>query len=365
MTKLLDKLINKINLDQYKYSPKIESINKDNQVFISDNLNSINLFKLVNNKLIFINKISFENKITSVSFNKEYNIMLVGLKDFSIRAYKLKNNRFYRIFTKKVKDKIKLIKVNENNRYFLALSNSKLYLIDLESGYIFLKISLKDLKLKDKDSIFCNFLDFTKENQIVSLLSSGNLIYISLDKYFIKTSQDIIDFYNIESAVLSPNKKILAVFSKENSICLYDLVEKKIIKEFKSPGKIIDLWFSPSGTKFTYIAGLCTDGRLFLFDIYTNHFIFIIKIKKRYIKSCMIYNNGSNLICSLSNGVIQKIDIKDLRDFILNNNYFFEHILLLLSIFNKENFFLNFEKDHIKDLFSTLPDALKSNFCRF
>lgn len=362
LNKLLNKLINKINLDKYKYSPKVQSISKDNRLFISDNSKSINLFKLNSNKLDFINKISFESKIITVSFNKDHNIMIVSLRNSLVCIFKLENNIFKKIFKINLKDNVNLIKIDDNNRYFVAISDRNLYFISLESKSIFFNIDLEYFELKNKNSKFCKFLDFIKDEHIVILLSSGELINIFINNKFLNIYQENLDFKDIEFAVLNANKKILAVYSKVNKIRIYDLVEKKILKEFKPPSKILNLFFSPDKTEFSYILVLCCDGSLFLFDIYTNQFLFILKPKKSPINNCVICDDGSSFLYSISSGVVQKVDIKNFRDFIFNNNYFFEHMLLLLSIFNKEKFCLKFEKDHIKELFNTLPEPLKLNF---
>jgi len=384
---LLDQLISKKFLGEYKYAPKIASLH-NNLLFLYDNTNNINMFKLNNDKLELLKRINLPNKIHTVAFNSEHNLMVVSFKNKFIGFFKKENNRFIKIFKKKFKafsQVINALKISNDNKYLAAVSDSYLYIINLKEGVIIAKFGLDqslDFNIKSRYhnkknknnrsyiKKFCPFVDFIRDNQIMAVTTSGKIIFIDTednnDINFIDIGTNIVDksdFITIEAekCALHPSKNILAVYCKDNKVCLYDINKKSIIYIFDSNQKVMSLQFSPDNTEFSNVIGQYTNGGLFLFDIYTKDMILNFRIKTKFINSFTCFNNGSDLLVTLSNGSVKKIELKTLRNFILKNEYLFEHMLLLLSIFNKEKFSLNSEKDYIVDLFNCLPERLKKS----
>lgn len=383
LQKILFKLIDQNPIERYIHTPKVQAFSEDNLLFLSNNKNQINILKLdKNDKLELIDVLNFNSKIKSITFNSDHSLMVVALKNCTLSIFKKVNKNFVKILKNKqhrVFDSFNSLKISNDNKNLIALSDTGLYVFDLNTGDISLILDLYNLygDLK-KNSInkLSPFLDFIQDNQIIVTNNSGKIFLIngilnSNNSYsdYIKNSDLSINEFetnieNIECCALSPNKRILAIYANDinnetHNVYLYDLVYKKIIHEFETKSKISKLSFSPIGTEFGYLLGLGTNGKIFLLDLYTKQIILDLNIKKRRINSFVVCNKNSEIILTLSNGLIKKVTFKDFRDFIFENDYFFEQILLLLSIFNKEKFRLNLEKDHIKKLFASLPSKLK------
>ena len=344
---------------------KLIGLDSTNNLLFLSKFNDVNVIDL--NNLETLQTISLGNKVRNVAFNSEYNLMALVLKNNSIVVFKKENDKYYKVLKNKLeivsKDAIKAIKINRDNRYLAAMTENRLYLFDLEMDKLSFDF-IFNVKLR-------SFIEFDNDNSLILANNSGQIMSIKFNlngKYESDLnnfeSKDIItSLDSVELMTLHSNGKHLAIYSKdEEKIFIWDIKEHKQICQFPLSNVPRQLIFSCENTNYSYLIVIGCNGQLTLFDLYTRQKLIDIKVKQRSIVNALSYNYGDSLILFFTNGVLKKIDLSTIREFIFNNDHFFEYVLLLINISQDKNFDKNLSEDYIKNLLQLLPNKIKKMF---